>query len=191
MLAIIISSEPTVLSSTSTAPRALASSLSNQIQTGTGKTYTMEGGARKKNAKFSSNASVIPKAMKLIFDVLEAQNADYNMKETYCFNGGWEWGVFARGLEEEIVCTANEIYKILEKGSAKRRTTKTLLNKQSNHSHSIFSITIHIKKFTLEGEKMIKYGKLNLVNLTRSKNILRSGARDSKLTKLLRLCELS
>jgi kinesin family protein 11 len=87
-------------------------------------------------------------------------------------------GVFVRGLEEEIVCTANEIYKILDKGSAKRRTAETLLNKQSSRSHSIFSITIHIKECTPEGEEMIKCGKLNLVDLAGSENISRSGARE-------------
>jgi kinesin family protein 11 len=87
-------------------------------------------------------------------------------------------GVLIRGLEEEIVCTANEIYKILDKGSAKRRTAETLLNKQSSRSHSIFSITIHIKECTPEGEEMIKCGKLNLVDLAGSENISRSGARE-------------
>lgn len=87
-------------------------------------------------------------------------------------------GVFVRGLEEEIVTTANEIYKILDKGSSKRRTAETLLNKQSSRSHSIFSITIHIKECTPEGEEMIKCGKLNLVDLAGSENISRSGARE-------------
>ncbi|KAK9126879.1 hypothetical protein Scep_015725 [Stephania cephalantha] len=88
--------------------------------------------------------------------------------------------VFVRGLEEEIVSTADEIYKILEKGSAKRRTAETLLNKQSSRSHSIFSITIHIKECTPEGEEMIKCGKLNLVDLAGSENISRSGAREGR-----------
>ncbi|CAA2933623.1 kinesin KIN-5D [Olea europaea subsp. europaea] len=89
-------------------------------------------------------------------------------------------GVFVRGLEEEIVTTANEIYRILEKGSAKRRTAETLLNKQSSRSHSLFSITIHIKECTPEGEEMIKCGKLNLVDLAGSENISRSGAREGR-----------
>jgi kinesin family protein 11 len=87
-------------------------------------------------------------------------------------------GVFVRGLEEEVVYSAGEIYKILDKGSAKRRTAETLLNKQSSRSHSIFSITIHIKELTHESEEMIKIGKLNLVDLAGSENISRSGARD-------------
>ncbi|XP_044467575.1 kinesin-like protein KIN-5D [Mangifera indica] len=178
-------------------------------QTGTGKTYTMEGGARKKNGEFPSDAGVIPRAVKQIFDILEAQSAEYSMKVTFlelyneeisdllaleetskfmddkskkpiALMEDGKGGVFVRGLEEEIVTTANEIYKILEKGSAKRRTAETLLNKQSSRSHSIFSITIHIKECTPEGEEMIKCGKLNLVDLAGSENISRSGAREGR-----------
>lgn len=178
-------------------------------QTGTGKTYTMEGGARKKNGEFPSDAGVIPRAVKQIFDILEAQHAEYSMKVTFlelyneeisdllaleetskfvddkskkpiALMEDGKGGVFVRGLEEEIVTTANEIYKILEKGSAKRRTAETLLNKQSSRSHSIFSITIHIKECTPEGEEMIKCGKLNLVDLAGSENISRSGAREGR-----------
>ncbi|KAM7278422.1 hypothetical protein ACFE04_005556 [Oxalis oulophora] len=178
-------------------------------QTGTGKTYTMEGGARKKNGEFPSDAGVIPRAVKQIFDILEAQRAEYSMKVTFlelynedltdllapeetskfiddkskkpiALMEDGKGGVFVRGLEEEIVCTANEIYKILEKGSAKRRTAETLLNKQSSRSHSIFSITIHIKECTPEGEEVIKCGKLNLVDLAGSENISRSGAREGR-----------
>ncbi|XVF05601.1 hypothetical protein REPUB_Repub05bG0186900 [Reevesia pubescens] len=178
-------------------------------QTGTGKTYTMEGGARKKNGEFPTDAGVIPRAVKQIFDILEAQSAEYSMKVTFlelyneeitdllapeettkfiddkskkpiALMEDGKGGVFVRGLEEEIVTTANEIYKILEKGSAKRRTAETLLNKQSSRSHSIFSITIHIKECTPEGEEMIKCGKLNLVDLAGSENISRSGAREGR-----------
>jgi kinesin family protein 11 len=89
-------------------------------------------------------------------------------------------GVFVRGLEEEIVCSANEIYTLLERGSSKRRTAETLLNKQSSRSHSILSIIIHIKEATPEGEELIKCGKLNLVDLAGSENISRSGAREGR-----------
>ena len=40
-------------------------------------------------------------------------------------------GVLVRGLEEEVVYSANEIFSLLERGSAKRRTAETLMNKQS------------------------------------------------------------
>ncbi|KAK6142057.1 hypothetical protein DH2020_013886 [Rehmannia glutinosa] len=178
-------------------------------QTGTGKTYTMEGGARKKNGEFPSDAGVIPRAVRQIFDILEAQSAEYSMKVTFlelyneditdllapeecskfpedkskkplALMEDGKGGVLVRGLEEEIVTTANEIYNILEKGSAKRRTAETLLNKQSSRSHSVFSITIHIKECTPEGEEMVKCGKLNLVDLAGSENVTRSGAREGR-----------
>ncbi|TVU18121.1 hypothetical protein EJB05_34194 [Eragrostis curvula] len=181
-------------------------------QTGTGKTYTMEGGGTRKtkNGELPTDAGVIPRAVRQIFDILEAQCAEYSMKVTFLelYNEEitdllapeepkfpvpedktkkpialMEDGkglVFVRGLEEEIVYSAGEIYKILDKGSAKRRTAETLLNKQSSRSHSIFSITIHIKELTHEGEEMIKIGKLNLVDLAGSENISRSGARDGR-----------
>ncbi|GAA0172516.1 microtubule binding motor protein [Lithospermum erythrorhizon] len=178
-------------------------------QTGTGKTYTMEGGARKKNGEYPSDAGVIPRAVQQIFTILESQQAEYNMKvmflELYneeitdllgpdeapkfvedkskkpiALMEDGKGGVLVRGLEEEIVSSANEIYNVLEKGSAKRRTAETLLNKQSSRSHSIFSITIHIKEVTPEGEEMIKCGKLNLVDLAGSENVSRSGAREGR-----------
>nr|CAB3499878.1 unnamed protein product [Digitaria exilis] len=176
-------------------------------QTGTGKTYTMEGGGGKtQNGDLPSDAGVIPRAVKRIFDILEAQSAEYSMKVSFlelyneeltdllapeeskfsddkskkpmALMEDGKGGVFVRGLEEEIVSSAAEIYRILERGSAKRKTAETLLNKQSSRSHSIFSITIHIKECTPEGDEMIKCGKLNLVDLAGSENISRSGARD-------------
>ena len=48
----------------------------------------------------------------------------------------------------------------------------------TSRSHSIFSITIHIKESTPEGEDLMKCGKLNLVDLAGSENICRSGARE-------------
>lgn len=38
-----------------------------------------------------------------------------------------------------------------------------MLNFVSSRSHSVFSVTIHMKEITLEGEELVKIGKLNLV----------------------------
>ncbi|XP_009600226.1 kinesin-like protein KIN-5C isoform X1 [Nicotiana tomentosiformis] len=182
-------------------------------QTGTGKTYTMEGECKRSksgpNGELPQEAGVIPRAVKQIFDTLESQNAEYSVKVTFLelYNEeitdllapedlkvaledrqkkqlplmeDGKGGVLVRGLEEEIVTSANEIFTLLERGSAKRRTAETLLNKQSSRSHSLFSITIHIKEATPEGEELIKCGKLNLVDLAGSENISRSGAREGR-----------
>ncbi|XP_071719982.1 kinesin-like protein KIN-5B [Rutidosis leptorrhynchoides] len=178
-------------------------------QTGTGKTYTMEGGMRNKGGELPAEAGVIPRAVRQIFDTLEAQKADYSMKVTFLelYNEEivdlltteensklfderpkkpvslMEDGkgcVFVRGLEEEAVYSANDIYTLLERGAAKRRTADTLLNKHSSRSHSVFTITVHVKQATVGSEELIKYGKLNLVDLAGSENISRSGARDGR-----------
>ncbi|XP_074285951.1 kinesin-like protein KIN-5C [Silene latifolia] len=183
-------------------------------QTGTGKTYTMEGDCKRSksgpNGELPAEAGVIPRAIKQIFDTLESQNAEYSVKVTFLelYNEeitdllapeelsrvaledrqkkqlplmeDGKGGVLVRGLEEEIVTSSSEIFTLLERGSAKRRTAETLLNKQSSRSHSLFSITIHIKEATPEGEELIKCGKLNLVDLAGSENISRSGAREGR-----------
>lgn len=108
-----------------------------------------------------ADAGVIPRAVKQIFDTLESQNAEYSVKVTFLelYNEeitdllapeelskivleerqkkplplmeDGKGGVLVRGLEEEIVTSADEIFSLLERGSAKRRTAETLLNKQS------------------------------------------------------------
>ncbi|KAI7757926.1 hypothetical protein M8C21_007662 [Ambrosia artemisiifolia] len=182
-------------------------------QTGTGKTYTMEGDSKRSKSgpkgELPSGAGVIPRAVKQIFDTLEHQNAEYSVKVTFLelYNEeitdllapeeisrvveekqkkllplmeDGKGGVLVKGLEEEIVTSASEIFTLLERGSAKRKTAETLLNKQSSRSHSLFSITIHIKEANPEGEELIKCGKLNLVDLAGSENISRSGAREGR-----------
>ncbi|KAK8636347.1 hypothetical protein V6N13_124093 [Hibiscus sabdariffa] len=105
-------------------------------------------------------AGVIPRALRQIFDTLETQNANYSMQVTFLelYIEGitdllasddspryaedrqrkpislMEDGrgcVIVRALEEEAVYTANEIYTLLERGAAKRRTANTLLNKRN------------------------------------------------------------
>ncbi|KAL4558321.1 hypothetical protein LXL04_036519 [Taraxacum kok-saghyz] len=182
-------------------------------QTGTGKTYTMEGECKRSKSgpdgELPSHAGLIPRAVKQIFDTLEHQKAEYSVKVTFLelYNEeitdllaveeitkviedkqkkllplmeDGKGGVLVRGLEEEIVTSASEIFTLLERGSAKRRTAETLLNKQSSRSHSLFSITIHIKEANPEGDELIKCGKLNLVDLAGSENICRSGAREGR-----------
>ena len=69
------------------------------------------------------------------------------------------------GLEELIVHDKNEVYSILERGASRRQTAATLLNACSSRSHSVFSVTVHMKESSIEGEEMLKTGKLNLVSL--------------------------
>ena len=71
--------------------------------------------------------------------------------------------VVINGLEELQVHSKDEVFSILDRGRARRQTAATLLNAQSSRSHSVFSVTVHIKENSIEGEELLKTGKLNLV----------------------------
>jgi len=205
-------------------------------QTGTGKTYTMEGGARGQGTAgvgaLSAEAGVIPRAIQQVFDAIDANEvADSSVKVSFMeiyneeltdlldLGGGGgggvgggggggggggpggsggpsdpnqqqqqqrlrlmedRAGVVVQGLEDVVVKNAAEIFAVLDRGTAKRRTAETLLNKRSSRSHSVFSVTIHMKETTPGGEDVVKVGKLNLVDLAGSENISRSGAREGR-----------
>lgn len=170
-------------------------------QTGTGKTYTMIGNRSDKDVSWEEDptSGIIPRAIDQLLDDLQNQNTEYTVRVSYLelyneeaydllsplcdntklriYNDTERKGsVIISGLVEIIVKTKAEIFEILEKGSLKRQTAPTLMNACSSRSHSIFSITVHIKEVTLDGEEVVKMGKLNLVDLAGSENIGRSGA---------------
>ena len=64
--------------------------------------------------------------------------------------------VIVQGLEEALVQNKAEVYKILEKGSAKRKTATTLMNAHSSRSHTVFTVTVHIKESNAEGEEVLR-----------------------------------
>ncbi|WVZ56493.1 hypothetical protein U9M48_007012 [Paspalum notatum var. saurae] len=178
-------------------------------QTGTGKTYTMEGEMKQKVSELPDTAGVIPRAVRHIFDRLEKRKDDYSMKVTFLelYNEeitdllaledqsrypedrhkrpitlmeDGKGGAVIRGLEEIVVYSPGDIYGLLEHGSARRRTAGTALNKQSSRSHAVFSINIHVKETTVGNEEFMRCGRLNLVDLAGSENIDRSGAREGR-----------
>ena len=147
----------------------------------------MEGG-HDGDAKFSSSnkdSGIIPRAICHIFQILE-QNKDEveysvrvshlelyneelldllstdsnNPKPLRLFNEG-DRGVTVHNLEEVPVTSAEGIFSILEKSSKQRKMAETKLNEHSSRSHCIFTITIHTKETTVEGEDLIKVKKKN------------------------------
>ncbi|XP_068183185.1 kinesin-like protein KIF11 isoform X2 [Antennarius striatus] len=176
-------------------------------QTGTGKTFTMEG-ERSPNEQFTWEedplAGIIPRTLHQIFEKLSDNGTEFSVKVSLLEIYNEELfdllspsddvserlllfddprnkrGVVVKGLEEVTVHNKDEVYQILERGAAKRRTASTLMNAYSSRSHSVFSVTIHMKETTLDGEELVKIGKLNLVDLAGSENIGRSGAVDKR-----------
>ena len=175
-------------------------------QTGTGKTYTMEGERSKGEQTYSweedPTAGIIPRALHQLFETLQSESTEHTVRVSFLelyneelydllspiddtktleklkiFEDVTRKGsVIVGGLEEITVESKAEIYEILKKGSAKRQTAATLLNACSSRSHTIFSVTVHIKENAIDGEDLVKIGKLNLVDLAGSENIGRSGA---------------
>lgn len=88
-------------------------------------------------------------------------------------------GIKVQNLEEIPVRNADEVFTFVSKGIAKRATAETACNAQSSRSHCVFTLTIHMRE-TVDGEDVIKIGKLNLVDLAGSECVGRSGAKDAR-----------
>lgn len=54
------------------------------------------------------------------------------------------------------------------------------MNSSSSRSHTVFTIVVHTRETTIDGEELVKTGKLNLVDLAGSENISKSGAIDKR-----------
>lgn len=96
------------------------------------------------------------------------------------FDDASKKGVFIQNLEETLVKNASDALALLTKGSHRRQIAATKFNDHSSRSHSVFSITVHIKETSNMGDDLLKIGKLNLVDLAGSENIGRSGAENKR-----------
>ncbi|KAK6147232.1 hypothetical protein DH2020_018144 [Rehmannia glutinosa] len=143
-------------------------------QTGTGKTYTMEGECKRSkggpNGGLPPEAGVIPRAVKQIFDTLESQNAEYSVKVT-----------FLELYNEEItdLLAPEDLSRVAQEDKQKKQLPLMEDGKggvlvRGLEEEIVTSATTH------EGEELIKCGKLNLVDLAGSENISRSGAREGR-----------
>ncbi|KAI9272783.1 P-loop containing nucleoside triphosphate hydrolase protein [Phascolomyces articulosus] len=170
-------------------------------QTGTGKTYTMEGELEERNGRLTPRAGIIPRAIYKLFETLDTEHAEYSVKvsliELYneelrdllnnddsrtlrIFEDQSGSGVIVQGMEESIISTAAEALAIMQEGSKNRIIASTKCNEKSSRSHCIFTLTVHIKEIIPGGEEVLKVGKLNLVDLAGSENINRSGAEHAR-----------
>jgi kinesin family member 11 len=108
------------------------------------------------------------------------------------------------------LCSASDIFSILQRGIQQRQTAATLCNKNSSRSHSVFTLKIVVKvrpivlledgpsdparrparfaprflplvqETTAEGEDVVRNGQLNLVDLAGSECVGRSGAKNER-----------
>src|SRR6201996_7618956 len=85
-----------------------------------------------------------------------------------------------QGMEETHIKTASKGIQLLREGSHKRQVAATKCNDLSSRSHTVFTVTVYMKRQSEAGEDFVCSGKLNLVDLAGSENIQRSGAENKR-----------
>lgn len=163
-------------------------------QTGTGKTFTMEGELpnsegitflaikdlfkeinknNEKNISFDIKISFLQIYNEQILDLLnsKSQNKNLSIREDKLK------GVFVENLTEISVNNQDEALELLVKGSNIRANATTKLNIKSSRSHAIF--IIHILKKS--NGNYSQHSKLNFVDLAGSERIRVTGATGARL----------
>jgi len=167
-------------------------------QTGTGKTFTMEGikgdpelqgiipnsfahifGEIQKaegGTKFLVRCSYLEIYCEMIRDLLaKDQSKKLDVKETP------DRGVYVKDLATFSAKNSDDMMKIMTKGNENRKVASTAMNATSSRSHAIFTITIERSDPPVAGSKpnekdAIRMGKLNLVDLAGSERQNKTGA---------------
>ncbi|KAI7890584.1 P-loop containing nucleoside triphosphate hydrolase protein [Mucor mucedo] len=157
-------------------------------QTGTGKTFTMEGTEKQEG--------IIPRVIKELF--LELKKKDpachvtvsmlelYNeeIRDLLAFSDDQKvyniyedgTGVKVQNLREHEITSVERGIDMMKHGVKKRMTAATNINDKSSRSHSIFTITVHMREVSVNGDVIFRIGKLNLVDLAGSENGKNSGS---------------
>uniref|UniRef100_A0A2K5CL57 Kinesin-like protein n=1 Tax=Aotus nancymaae TaxID=37293 RepID=A0A2K5CL57_AOTNA len=166
-------------------------------QTGTGKTYTMEGirGDPEKRG-------VIPNSFDHIFThISRSQNQQYLVRASYLeiyqeeirdllskdqtkrpeLKERPDTGVYVKDLSSFVTKSVKEIEHVMNLGNQNRSVGATNMNEHSSRSHAIFVITIECSEVGLDGENHIRVGKLNLVDLAGSERQAKTGAQGERL----------
>ena len=173
-------------------------------QTGTGKTYTMEGFTYEsknpnrgiiqrtiqdifnfiettsdENTKFIIRASFLQIYNENISDLLKSDKKNLQIREDK------KKGIYVDLLSEWAVRSPLDLYALLRRGGGTRSTSSTYMNDVSSRSHAVFQITVEQMTTDMElkeGNKaQIKVGKLNLVDLAGSERIRITGTRGQQL----------
>jgi len=170
-------------------------------QTGTGKTFTMEGG------NTSDSVGVLPRAIDWIFGYIK-KNTDFQYLVQSSFTEIYkeevrdllgkntnnklnirekESGVFyVEDCKKIKVESPEEMFKIMYKGRENRKTGATLMNQGSSRSHSIFQIIVESSE-VIDGETKYRMGKLNLVDLAGSERQDKTGATGERLQEATKI----
>ncbi|KAK3790069.1 hypothetical protein RRG08_038766 [Elysia crispata] len=173
-------------------------------QTGTGKTYTMEG-----LRAIPEKRGIIPNSFAHIFghiakaegdtrflvrvayleiyneevkDLLgKDQNARLEVKERP------DVGVYVKDLSAFVVNNADDMDRIMTLGNKNRSVGATNMNMHSSRSHAIFTVTIECSEKGPDGEQHVRVGKLHLVDLAGSERQAKTGATGQRLKEATKI----
>uniref|UniRef100_A0A1I8H3S2 Kinesin-like protein n=3 Tax=Macrostomum lignano TaxID=282301 RepID=A0A1I8H3S2_9PLAT len=172
-------------------------------QTGTGKTFTMQGVKEDPELR-----GVIPQSFEHIFNhINESQNQQYLVRASYMeiymeelrdllhkdqnkrleIKEKPDTGVYVKDLSSVLTKSIKEIEKVMNIGNQNRSVGATKMNEQSSRSHAIFVITIECSEPDAEGEAHIRAGKLNLVDLAGSERQAKTEAEGDRLKEATKI----
>lgn len=173
-------------------------------QTGTGKTFTMEGDRSAAQLK-----GLIPNSFAHIF----GQIAKSDGKSTFLVRVSYleiyneevrdllakdqgkrleirerpDIGAYVPGLSTFVANTADDMDKVMTLGNRSRSVGATLMNEQSSRSHAIFIVTVECSEEDSSGIRHVTVGKLNLVDLAGSERQSKSGASGQRLKEAVKI----
>lgn len=172
-------------------------------QTGTGKTFTMEGVRNDPEKR-----GVIPNSFEHIFThISRSQNQQYLVRASYLeiyqeeirdllakdqsrrleLKERPDTGVYVKDLSSFVTKSAREIEHVMNVGNQNRSVGATNMNEHSSRSHAIFVITIECSELGPDGENHIRVGKLNLVDLAGSERQTKTGAQGERLKEATKI----
>ncbi|KAK9515774.1 hypothetical protein VZT92_026392 [Zoarces viviparus] len=172
-------------------------------QTGTGKTYTMEGVRNDIERR-----GVIPNSFEHIFThISRSQNQQYLVRASYLeiyqeeikdllskdqtrrleLRERPDTGVYVKDLSSFVTKSVREIEHVMNVGNQNRSVGATNMNEHSSRSHAIFVITVECSELDDDGENHIRVGKLNLVDLAGSERQTKTGAQGERLKEATKI----
>uniref|UniRef100_A0A8D0A571 Kinesin-like protein n=1 Tax=Sander lucioperca TaxID=283035 RepID=A0A8D0A571_SANLU len=173
-------------------------------QTGTGKTFTMEGVRAVPELR-----GIIPNSFAHVFGHIAKAEGDtrflvrvsyleiYN-EEVRDLLGKDQMqrlevkerpdvGVYIKDLSGYVVNNADDMDRIMTMGHKNRSVGATNMNEHSSRSHAIFTITIECSEKGVDGNQHVRMGKLHLVDLAGSERQGKTGATGQRLKEATKI----
>lgn len=172
-------------------------------QTGTGKTFTMEGVHDDPELR-----GVIPNAYNHIFQhIAQSRNQQYLVRASYLeiyqeevrdllsrdpkirleLKERPDVGVYVKDLSSFVTKSVEEIEHVMSVGHANRTVGRTNMNEHSSRSHAIFMVTIECSEPGLDGQNHIRVGRLNLVDLAGSERQSKTGSHGERFKEATKI----